>query len=74
MEFSTEELNMLSFPMVAGVLTWLVTQILGIVYMIKFKPDKKNRKIEEIMEDGTDTTTGCGMSRTIHMMQNTSMR
>lgn len=52
MEFSTEELNMLSFPMVAGVLTWLVTQILGIVYMIKFKPDKKNRKIEEAIRRG----------------------
>jgi len=52
MEFPTEELDMLTFPMIAGIITWLVTQILAILFMIRFRPDKKNPKIDEAIRRG----------------------
>lgn len=52
MDFPSEMTDMLTFPMVAGMITWLVTQILGILFMIKFSPHKKNRKIDEAIRRG----------------------
>ena len=52
MEFPAEALKMITFPMMAGIITWLVTQVLGIIFMIKFKPDKKNPKIDEAIRRG----------------------
>lgn len=52
MEFPTESLDMITFPMIAGTITWIVTQILAILFMIKFRPDKKNPKIDEAIRRG----------------------
>ena len=52
MEFPAEAKELFTFPMMAGFVTWLVTQILAIWFMVKFKPQKKNRKIEEAIRLG----------------------
>lgn len=44
-----KELSMLmSPPVIAGVVTWLVSQIVMIILMINHKP--KNRKVDEVMK------------------------
>ncbi|MCR4753047.1 MAG: hypothetical protein K5837_01340 [Candidatus Saccharibacteria bacterium] len=44
----TDELNnLMSPPIIAGVITWLITQALLIVVMIKLKPHKKDYRIEK---------------------------
>ncbi len=48
----SEPAEMFSFPFIAGFIVWLLTQILGMVFMIKFRPDKKNPKIDEAIRRG----------------------
>lgn len=47
-----EATEMLTFPLIAGIVTWFVTLVLGIIFMVKFKPNHKNPKIEEAIRRG----------------------
>lgn len=49
-ELQQEMSVLLSPPFIAGFITWLVTQIVMIVFMIRHKP--RNRKVEEAVRRG----------------------
>jgi hypothetical protein len=49
-ELQQEMSVLLSPPLIAGFITWLVTQIVMIIFMIRHKP--RNRKVEEAVRRG----------------------
>lgn len=49
-ELIEEAENLFSFPVIAGVITWFVSQIIIIILAINHKP--KNRKVEEAVRRG----------------------